>query len=96
MFPKNVSREMRNRLVQISEFREAVLLWKYLGVPLTEKAPRRSDFQFVLDQVNRKLTAWKAKNLSFAGRVTLAKSVIEGIPMSYDDCHDAEELFGRD
>lgn len=56
-------------------------LWKYLGVPLTERAPRKSDFQFVLDQVNEKLTAWKAKNLSFAGRMTLAKSVIEAIPI---------------
>ena len=56
-----------------------MLLRKYLGV--TERAPRKSDFQYIIDQVNRKLNAWKAKNLSFAARVTLAKSVIETIPI---------------
>ncbi|PNY01103.1 ribonuclease H [Trifolium pratense] len=37
--------------------------------------------RYLVDQVNAKLTAWKAKQLSFAGRVTLAKSVIEAIPV---------------
>jgi hypothetical protein len=31
--------------------------------------------------MQNKLAAWKAKNLSFAGRVTLAKSVMEAIPI---------------
>jgi hypothetical protein len=35
----------------------------------------------VIDQVNAKLMHWKANQLSFAGRVTLAKSVLEAIPI---------------
>ncbi|MCH81009.1 non-LTR retrotransposon transposase, partial [Trifolium medium] len=49
------------------------------SVPLHGRAPKRSDFQYILDQVSAKLSTWKAKQLSFSGRVTLAKSVIEAI-----------------
>lgn len=36
-------------------------------------------FGFVLDKVNKRLSNWKAKMLSMAGRVTLAKSVIQAL-----------------
>jgi hypothetical protein len=70
LFSKNVSRQIRNKLVQKSGFRETTHLGKYLGVPLTGNAPRRSDFQYIIDQVSAKLARWKVNQLSFAGRVT--------------------------
>jgi hypothetical protein len=57
------------------------VLGKYLGVPLTGCAPRKEDYQYIMDQVNVKLSAWKATHLSFAARVTIAKSVLEALPM---------------
>jgi mannosylglycoprotein endo-beta-mannosidase len=80
-FSKNVSRAKRDRLVFLSRFRETSVLGKYLGVPLTGRAPKKADYNYIIEQVTAKLTAWKAKHLSFAGRVTLAKSVIEAIPI---------------
>ncbi|PNX97917.1 ribonuclease H [Trifolium pratense] len=80
-FSKNVSREMRNKLLRISGFKEANSMGRYLGVPLLGRAPKRNDFQYLVDQVETKLAGWKAKQLSFAGRVTLAKSVLEAIPI---------------
>jgi len=44
-------------------------------------APKRGDFQYIVDQVSNKLMVWRAKQLSFVGRVTLAKSVMEAIPI---------------
>jgi hypothetical protein len=81
MFSKNVPRSVRSQLIGLSGFREAVSLGKYLGVPLTGRAPRRADFHYIIEKVQSKLTAWKAKNLTFAGRVTLAKSVMEVVPI---------------
>jgi ABC-type transporter lipoprotein component MlaA len=53
----------RNRLVQILGFRETMKLGKYLGVPVTGKAPHREDYQYIIDQVSSKLVAWKANHL---------------------------------
>jgi hypothetical protein len=80
MFSRNVRREDRNMLQQLSGFRVTATLGKYLGVPLNGKAPKRADFQYIINQLQSKLTSWKAKNLSFVGRVTLAKTVMEAIP----------------
>jgi ribonuclease HI len=80
-FFKNVNREMKDKLTRISGFKETANLGRYLGVPLLGRAPKRNDFQYLVDQVEAKLSSWKAKQLSFAGRVTLAKSVLEAVPI---------------
>jgi hypothetical protein len=81
LFSRNVERGTRNNLLRISGFKETTEFGNYLGVPLTGRATKRSDFQYILDQVTAKLSTWKAKQLSFAGRVTLAKSVKEAVPI---------------
>lgn len=56
----------------------------YLGVPLLGKSPRQQDLNYLIDlidTVKEKLSGWKANHLSFAGRVTLSKSVIQAIPI---------------
>ncbi|GAU16016.1 hypothetical protein TSUD_338860 [Trifolium subterraneum] len=57
LFSKNVDRNIRRRLVQLSGFRETDQLGKYLGVPLIGRAVRRNDFQYIIDQVSNKLGA---------------------------------------
>ncbi|MCI18769.1 putative ribonuclease H protein, partial [Trifolium medium] len=52
----------------------------YLGIPALGRAPRRNDFQYLVEKVKSKLAGWKAQQLSLAGRIILAKSVIQAIP----------------
>jgi len=80
-FSKNTSRCVKDKLLQLSGYRESNSLEKYLGVPLLGKAPKTEDYNYIIDQVSMKLASWKANHLSFAGRVTLAKSVMEAIPI---------------
>jgi hypothetical protein len=80
LLSRNVDHGLRMRLIQRSGFRVTNDFGKYLGVPLIGRAPRRQDFQYLIDQVSVKLAAWKANQLSLAGRLTLAKSVIEAVP----------------
>ncbi|MCH87793.1 ribonuclease H, partial [Trifolium medium] len=80
-FSKNVDAQTRRRLVRQSGFQETSNIGKYLGVPLIGGAPRKRDFQHLIDKVRNKLSGWKASHLSFAGRVTLSKSVIQAIPV---------------
>ncbi|XP_039002736.1 uncharacterized protein LOC120129249 [Hibiscus syriacus] len=55
-------------------------LGKYLGVPLLHSRVTRSSFSHIISRVRDKLTGWKAKSLSLAGRITLAKTVLSTIP----------------
>jgi len=41
------------------------------------------NWKLVLDKISNKLSNWKAKNLSFAGRVTLCKAVIGSLPLYF-------------
>lgn len=79
LFSENIPSSTRIKIIHTSGFRETYSFGKYLGIPLKGKSIKRQDFQYVIDQVANKLSSWKARNLSFAGRVTLAKSVIEVI-----------------
>lgn len=81
LFSKNVPNELRRTLLTQSGFRETFSLGKYLGVLILGRAPRKGDFQYIVEKVKLKLSGWKAKQLSFAGRVTLSKAVIQAIPI---------------
>jgi hypothetical protein len=81
LFSKNVDRGMKQKLLNISGFHVTGDFGKYLGVPLIGRAPKRRDYQYLVDQVSAKLARWKATQLCFAGRLTLAKSVMEAVPI---------------
>ncbi|CAN1129038.1 Putative ribonuclease H protein At1g65750 [Linum perenne] len=55
-------------------------LGRYLGVPVLHGRVKRSTYEFILERMDKKLAGWKANNLSLAGRVTLASSVLNAIP----------------
>nr|KAJ0212704.1 hypothetical protein LSAT_V11C400207680 [Lactuca sativa] len=47
----------------------------------------------VVTKIRSKLSAWKAKNLSFGGILTLVKLVLTSIPLYYFSLFKAEDLF---
>lgn len=55
-------------------------LGKYIGFPLKGGRVHRNRFNFLLENIHRKLCSWRANMLSLAGRVCLAKYVIADIP----------------
>jgi len=55
----------------------------YLGLPIGGNPSRCSFWEPVLLKVRKKLSVWKGRNLSFAGRVCLLKSVISAIPLFF-------------
>jgi len=57
--------------------------FKYLGLKVGGN-PRRTQFwEPVVDKVKARLSAWKGKCLSLAGRVCLVKSVLTSVPLFY-------------
>ncbi|CAN1808124.1 Putative ribonuclease H protein At1g65750 [Linum perenne] len=55
-------------------------LGRYLGVPILHGRVTKQTYSYILDRLDNKLAGWKAENLSLAGRVTLASSVLNSIP----------------
>lgn len=64
MFSRNVSTRVREDFIARTGFVETTPLGKYLGIPLTERAPRTSDYHYLIDKVKPKLSGWKTKQLS--------------------------------
>ncbi|CAL5362434.1 unnamed protein product [Camellia sinensis] len=55
-------------------------LGKYLGSPMLHGRVNRTLFRDTMEKLKLRLSGWKARNLSLAGRTTLIQSVTSAIP----------------
>lgn len=54
-----------------------------LGVPVGANMALKKHWRPIIDKFQARLSTWKAKNLSFGGRLTLIKSVLNSLPTYY-------------
>jgi len=59
------------------------LPFTYLGLLVGGNPSRCSFWEPVLSKIRKKLSVWKGKNLSLAGRLFLIKPVINAIPLVF-------------
>jgi hypothetical protein len=78
---RNVPVTRRATLTEQSGLKEMQHLGNYLGVLALGRAPKVQDIQYLVEKVKGRLAGWKAKQLSLAGRITVAKSIIQAIPI---------------
>ncbi|KAJ9567283.1 hypothetical protein OSB04_003249 [Centaurea solstitialis] len=55
----------------------------YLGLPVGASMKRVSHWEKIIIKFKNKLSSWKAKWLSFGGRLSLVKSVLSSLPLYY-------------
>nr|GEV10009.1 transposon TX1 [Tanacetum cinerariifolium] len=55
----------------------------YLGLPIRVSMRRESAWRPMVKKLKKRLTDWKAKTISFGGRLTLVKSVLGSVPLYY-------------
>ncbi|WMV49679.1 hypothetical protein MTR67_043064 [Solanum verrucosum] len=79
LFPINNVDNM-SRLAETLGCQVDALPTKYLGLPLGAKNKELEVWNVVLERCERKLAKWKSQYLSLGGRVTLIKSVLDGLP----------------
>ena len=79
-FSKNMNHNRSTEIASSFGFSVTNDLGKYLGVPLHHNRVRASSFGHVTAKLLQRLSSWKAASLSFAGRLTLCKSVLAAIP----------------
>lgn len=59
------------------------LPFTYLGLPLGASPSRLSTWKPVIEKFKLKLASWERKLLSYSGRVTLIKAVLNSLPVYY-------------
>lgn len=73
----------------------AWLLIRQLGIPLGANPKRMSTWHSFLNKIQKRLTMWKAKFLSRAGRLVLIKSVLNNLPLYYSSLFKIPKLVVR-
>src|ERR1044072_535721 len=77
---KGVMEEVRDEIRSIAPIPFVNDLGKYLGFPLKGGRVTGGSFNYLLENIQRKMSLWKANMLNLAGRVCLAKAFIAAIP----------------
>lgn len=78
--PMNVPAPRLRRLLRVLQCQEASFPQVYLGLPLSNFKLNMSAFTPLIAIVDKRLAGWKALLLNHVGRLTLIKSVLDGLP----------------
>ena len=68
---------------RVLKCKRGVLPFKYLGVPVGANMRKASSWEPIISKFQSKLSSWKAKMLSFGGRLVLIKSVMSNLPVYF-------------
>ncbi|KAI9097859.1 hypothetical protein K1719_025630 [Acacia pycnantha] len=80
LFSRNVHFNREIALSNKSGIGVTTDLGKYLGVPLIHFRVTKETFGHIIQKVKSRLSSWKGKYLTMAGRAVLIKSVISVLP----------------
>lgn len=80
LFSSNVSMDDRSFLSNILGVFQNLGSDKYLGLPSVIGRNIRATFGFIKDRIWQKISSWKSKTLSMAGREVLIITVAQAIP----------------
>lgn len=76
-----MSRDLQNLISAESGIKATRDLGKYLGMPILQKRLNKDTFGEILEKVSTRLSGWKGRVLSLAGRITLTKTVLSSLPV---------------
>jgi len=83
IFGLGIDANQVERAAQCLKCQIGTVPFKYLGMPLGANMNHIKNWKDVIDVFESKLSTWKAKSLSFGGRITLLKSVLGSLPLYY-------------
>lgn len=83
LIPLGCDNDWIEEAVTVMKCETANLPISYLGIPLGACPGRFETWKPIIDKVENRLSLWKAKCLSKAGRLVLIKSVLDNLPIYY-------------
>ncbi|GAU40485.1 hypothetical protein TSUD_286400 [Trifolium subterraneum] len=79
-FSRNMSRAAQKDLSELMGVRHVMGTGTYLGVPSMVGRSKKATFAYIKDQIWRKISSWRSRPLSKAGKEIMIKSVLQAIP----------------
>jgi hypothetical protein len=79
-FSKNADIQFKEEILHHAWYKQVNNMGKYLGANISPGRTTMGKFDSIIDKIQNKLSGWKQQCLSFAGRLTLSKSVLTSIP----------------
>ncbi|KAJ0097104.1 hypothetical protein Patl1_28743 [Pistacia atlantica] len=79
-FSKNTRDDVKQQIIQVAGVKSSHPYDRYLGLPTLIGRNRTRGFKHILERVRGKLSNWKMKYLSQAGKEALFKAVIQALP----------------
>lgn len=87
LFSDNMSQDDKSQLSAMLDIPITTQFGKYLGCPIHQARPTKQSFQFIIENIEKKISNWNNMCVSFVGRNTLFKFVIEPIPVHVMHCN---------
>ncbi|KAL0290242.1 UNVERIFIED_CONTAM: hypothetical protein Sangu_2582900 [Sesamum angustifolium] len=79
IFTTGIHNDTLDETLAMIEFARGHMPVRYLGIPLAAQRLSVTDYSPLVDQIVGCIRKWRAKSLSFAGRLELTRSVIQGV-----------------
>lgn len=79
-FSKNTRPEAKDLILTVAGIKSSQSYDKYLGLPIQLGRDRIKYFKSIIDRVRSRISNWKIKHLSQAGKEILIKAVLQAIP----------------
>ena len=86
LFSPNVSQQIQEDILDLTEIRSVVFTEKYLGLPSMVGRAKNNSFQSLKDRIWKRIQGWKEKSLSKGGKEILIKAVAQAIPTYSMSC----------
>ncbi|KAL0447380.1 UNVERIFIED_CONTAM: hypothetical protein Slati_1865900 [Sesamum latifolium] len=79
IFTAGVQNDELHGILARTDFARGEMPVRYLGIPLAAQRLSVTDYSPLVDQIAKSISKWAAKSLSYAGRLELIRSVIQGV-----------------
>lgn len=79
IYMAGVAQGVRHEIFEITGFSQGHLPIRYLGIPLASRRLKTSDYRLLVDAIASKINSWPRHSLSYAGKIELIRSVVQGV-----------------
>ncbi|XP_059627135.1 uncharacterized protein LOC132269932 [Cornus florida] len=102
VFLSGVNDSLEAAILALLGFEKGALPVRYIGVPFVSTMLRSTDCRSLIDRITLRIGHWTSKNLSFAGRLQLIRSILFSTQMYWSSkfilpasiTHELESIFG--